>query len=375
MKFNTGPPAGRMGAGSLAVREPQLDGLRCLAFLAVFGVHTRPELFPWGWGGVQLFFALSGFLITRILVRDLSGRIGPDLRRYYLRRTLRIFPLYYAIIAFVAVTMHLNDLGWFLTYTYNIRGFLAVGIDPMMGHFWTLCVEEQFYLLYPLLLLATPARSRFALLAALIAAAVAFQIYAEAHWNVRAARILLPYCGEDLLWGSVAGLVDLRYRPARHEGAACFLAGLPILVLAWNLHEHRLPLSIALQDVASVSLYSIGSSLIVLGASRCTARWILRPLSWAPVAYLGRISYGLYAFHMPVIFSWIREIPFAFLIPKPWGELAMTVGLAALSWKFFEGPINRLKDRIGGDRPIEVDIHEHDGSRIGKLEAPEAVME
>ena len=276
----------------------------------------------------------------------MTGRVGPDLRRYYVRRTLRIFPLYYAIIALVALTDGVSHPGWLLTYTYNIRGFLDQSLGLMLGHFWTLCVEEQFYLLYPLALLVTPARGRPALIVGLILAAIGFQIYAELHFNIRAARILLPYCGEDLLWGCLAGLVDLRFRPRRHEGAACFLAGPPLLVLAWNLHEGRLPLPVGFQDVASVSLYGIACALIVFGASRTTARWINAPLAFAPVAYLGRISYGLYAFHIPVLHGWLNSVPFAFLIPHPWGALALTVGISALSWRYFEGPINRLKDRL-----------------------------
>ena len=336
-----------------APREPQLDGLRCLAFLAVFFHHARPDLAPWGWGGVQFFLALSGFLITRTLVRGETGRVGPDLRRFYWRRTLRIFPLYYAIIALAGLAGELPDAGWFLTFTYNIRGFWRSGVDETMGHFWTLCVEEPFYLLYPVALLLTPARLRFGLILALIAGSIGFQVYAETHFNIRAARILLPYCGEDLLWGALAGLIDLRLPRGRHEGTACFLAGPPLLVLAWQLHEGHLPLVVGVQDVASVSLYGIACASMVFGASRCSARWIVGPLAVAPVAYLGRISYGLYAFHMPVLRGWLDRIPFSFLIPRPWGALALTVGLAALSWRYFEGPINRLKDRGEPRRPVK----------------------
>ena len=329
-------------------REPQLDGLRCLAFLAVFGLHAAPTRFSWGWGGVQVFFALSGFLITRILVRGHSGRIGGDLGRYYLRRTLRIFPLYYAVIALVALEGKLPDAVWLLTYTYNIRGYFNRGVDPeRMGHFWTLCVEEQFYLIYPLLLLACPPRGRFALVGALIVGAKGFQIWAEGHADIRAARILLPYCGEDLLWGCLAGLIDLRRPPRRHEGLACLLIGPPTLVLAWHLYLGRLPLAVGVQDVAAVSLYGIGSALIVFGASRCSNRWIVGALALGPVAYFGRISYGLYAFHIPVLQGWGRAALVDVVLPRPWGELALTISLAALSWRFFEGPINRLKDRRG----------------------------
>lgn len=326
-------------------REPQLDGLRCLAFLAVFALHAAPERFPWGWGGVQVFFALSGFLITRLLVRGHSGHLGADLGRYYYRRTLRIFPLYYAVLALVALTGRLPDAGWFATYTYNIRGYLNQGVDETIGHFWTLCVEEQFYLLYPLLLLLTPARFRFGLIVALLVAAKGFQAWAEGHANVRAARILLPFCGEDLLWGCLAGLIDLRRPPGRREGTACLALGLPLLVLGWNLHVGRLPLAVAVQDLASTTLYGVGSALLVFGASRCRDRWLVGLLALTPVAYLGRISYGLYAFHMPVLRGWTRATFVDLLLPSPWADLALTIALASLSWHWFEGPINRLKDR------------------------------
>ena len=333
-------------------REPQLDGLRCLAFLAVFSLHAAPERVPWGWGGVQVFFTLSGFLITRILVRGHSGRIGVDLGRYYFRRTLRIFPLYYAVIGLVWLTAGVPDVGWLLTYTYNIRGFWNQGVDETIGHFWTLCVEEQFYVFYPLILLVTPARGRLGLILSLIALAKAFQVYAETHYNIRAARILLPYCGEDLLWGCLAGLVDLRSAPRRHEGTICFLLGPPVLVLGWTLYQGRLPLPVGVQDVVSVSSYGIGSALLVFGASRSTNRWVVGTLTLAPVAYLGRISYGLYAFHMPVLRGWTKASLLDVVLPHPWADLALTIGLAALSWRFFEGPINRLKDRRGGQSRV-----------------------
>jgi peptidoglycan/LPS O-acetylase OafA/YrhL len=327
--------------------KPQLDGLRFLAFFAVFSTHAWPLACPWGWAGVQFFFALSGFLITRILIRGESGHLGADLGRYYVRRTLRIFPLYYALVILIAPTVRWGDVGWFLTYTYNVRAYLETRWNDILGHFWTLCVEEQFYLLYPLALLFTPGRLRGPLLVGLIAASKAFQLYAHHHLAMPWARLLLPYCGEDLLWGCVAGLVELRTGAGRREGVICFLAGLPTLVLAWNLHERRLPMPIEWQDLASVSLFGIGSALVVFGAWRSADAWIVGPLAFAPVAYLGRISYGLYAFHLPVLRGgWVTSIPYGFLIPRPFGELGLTILLAAASWRYFEGPINRLKDRL-----------------------------
>jgi len=324
-----------------------LDGLRFLAFLAVFVYHARPEWCPWGWAGVNLFFALSGFLITRILLRGESGRLGPDLRRYYIRRTLRIFPLYYAIILLIGTSGPAGDLPWLFTYTYNIKAFLTTSLNDQLGHFWTLCVEEQFYLLYPLALLFTPARSRVGLILALIAASKAFQHQAWGSMRMPWARFLLPYCGEDLLWGCLAGMIELRTRPGRREGTAAIVLGLPLLALGWNLHERRLPLPARFQDLAALTALAVGCALVVFGAWRTTNPLIVRPLSAAPVAYLGRISYGLYAFHIPVLHGgWLDAIPYGFLVSKLHGSLAITIAVASASWHGFEGPINRLKDRL-----------------------------
>lgn len=329
------------------VHRSQLDGLRFFAFLAVFFYHANQERLPWGWAGVQFFFALSGFLITRILIRSESGVLTADLKRFYLRRTLRIFPLYYAMILLIAAIQPLNNQAWYLTYLYNIRAYLDRSLDPMLGHFWTLCVEEQFYLLFPLALLITPARYRFALLIGLLAGSKGFQIYAQAHLFMPSSRILLPYCGEDLLWGCLAGFVELRNPSLRRFGTLCFFVGIALLPLAWSLHSHLTSQPVDIRELVSVSLFGIGSALIVFGAWSTTNRWIIEPLSWAPLAYLGRISYGLYATHYPVLNGhWLNFIPYGFLIPRPYGDLALTLALAAASWRFFEGPINRLKDRM-----------------------------
>ncbi len=101
-----------------------------------------------------------------------------------------------------------------------------------------------------------------------------------------------------------------------------------------------------MQTIASYTLFGIGCALVVFGAWRTSSRWIVGPLSFAPVAYLGRISYGLYTFHHLILRgNWLNTIPYAFFIPRPWGELALTIAISAASWRFFEGPINRLKDR------------------------------
>ena len=142
--------------------KPQLDGLRFLAFLAVFYFHARPGKYSWGPEGVRIFFGLSGFLITRILVEGESGNLRADLKRFIHPPDAADFPaLLCRRRSGSGSGGPWRASGWYLTYTYNVRAFLLRDWGGPVGHFWTLCVEEQFYLLYPLLLLGTPRRFRF----------------------------------------------------------------------------------------------------------------------------------------------------------------------------------------------------------------------
>ena len=328
-------------------RHATLDGLRFLAFLAVFYFHARPDLCPWGWAGVRVFFTLSGFLITRILIQDETGQLAADLKRFYLRRTLRIFPLYYGLIAYFLLFGHLMYPGWLIGYLSNVKAFCAENFDAMLGHFWTLSVEEHFYLLYPPLLLLTPPRWRFGLIGALIAGSVGFQVYAHHHLRMPWAKFLTPYCVSDLAWGALAGLIELRRAPRRFEASILVILGAGLLVLATWLNDDWLKTPASWPFTLSPTVYGVASACLVFGLWRTTNPLIVWPLAVAPMAYLGRISYGLYAFHLPVLRGiWPVEIPYAFYIPELDRSLIETVILAALSWRFFEGPIHRLKSRL-----------------------------
>jgi len=147
---------------------PALDGLRGLAILGVFANHfgTFPGSQACGWLGICLFFVLSGFLITGILLGQreaiaLSGStLWQSLAKFWVRRALRIFPLYYlalALILYFDVPTARDDAWWLVTYTHNFQVSLE-GWTGIYGHFWTLCVEEQFYLIWPIAALAMPLR-------------------------------------------------------------------------------------------------------------------------------------------------------------------------------------------------------------------------
>jgi peptidoglycan/LPS O-acetylase OafA/YrhL len=370
---------------------PSLDGLRALAFLAVFCWHyartvaPNTELFHWGWAGVDIFFVLSGFLITGILFDTLRRR--DFFRSFYIRRALRIFPLYYTIwIGLLLVTPVLHIL-W---NRYNVAMAFYVGnlfipgansgLHPqpsvvlypslrhpgvthgvLVDHFWSLCVEEQFYLVWPAIVWFL--RSRTALLYLCLAGAALCPVlrltilhFAPGQLDnlglyyptyVRCDSLLL---GSALaLWLRAPGGLRL---PRLKQIAMATLAGsIFLLVLGVMLQRHTAPLPIHDPFVCTVgySLIAIaGSSLLVLALYPDT--WLAGFLQLHPLVSIGRISYGLYVIHeliMPPLESQIPHLKrhhIALLYPVI--SFAICWVLAALSFRYLESPFLRLKDRL-----------------------------
>ena len=343
----------------MPAHRPQLDSIRFFAFFGVFLFHAYRERFAYGEFGVFLFFALSGFLITRILVKHETGRLGHDLRVFYLRRTLRIFPLYYGVLfVLLFFTNKLNDYDtgesvawWYFLYLHNVYSFVFEVSTGPTTHFWSLCVEEQFYVLFPLALLLAPKRHRFALLVSLIVASIATRIALDALLPARkvGAGALLPVAGEYLLWGALFGLIDVRLRARPVPTTVLFVLGVVLHGSAViDQLNFRLLASTGLEH-AYQTLHGIGFSLIVFSLWRMPDNRLVRLLSVEPLVYLGRISYGLYVYH-----NFLYGTKNALLGPLPWlapvpevaVALAATILLAVLSWHLFEAPINGLKDRI-----------------------------
>lgn len=152
---------------------PQLDGIRAVAVLGVIAHHLSqavpgsPNLDYVATAGVHIFFVLSGFLITSILLKlknkvaDGSEKLPRGLRQFFIRRALRIYPLYFAVVL-AAILMNLGGARgltpWLATYTLNFKMGAQDWYEPHFAHFWTLAVEHQFYLVWPLLILALPLR-------------------------------------------------------------------------------------------------------------------------------------------------------------------------------------------------------------------------
>lgn len=347
----------------------QLDGLRAIAVCLVMTHHwIRPDI-PVNLGdlGVDLFFVLSGFLITGILLDARPdarpGAERPSLwgsaRSFYIRRFLRIFPIYYGTLALtyiVGFKLVRETVGWHLAYLSNVL-LARPGDWYYIAHLWSLSVEEQFYLVWPWVILLLPKRALLPTICTLIAIAPMWRV-ATHQLGLQVAGAL-PMSNFDLLgMGALLAVLQwLAHRESRgEESADSSRFGVPALA---GLAAYVIVQFTALGGSETVrSLARTGEALaLVWVVSR--ASWGFgglagAALSWTPVVYIGRISYGIYLYHnfMGAIVLALSA-HFTFLVAvrhnlalSTLTRLAMTLALASASWYLFEKPINSLKKRF-----------------------------
>ena len=345
--------------------KPQLDALRAIAAMAVMAEHfPRKTLLGWkvfelgylGLLGVLLFFVLSGYLITGILLSSRSYRFQTALKRFYIRRTLRIFPIYHltllvlVIIGLPSVTGHLF---WHVFYFSNVLFVLNPGVAAPIAHLWTLSVEEQFYLIWPLLILLLPYRHLFRVILWAIVFGIGWKAMIVENLGSHLAGGLWVFsCLDSLAFGAMLAYVeqDEKLRLKRQN----ILSGLLALGSVMMAIQVVLFMTDSGKGFTLVMGY-LGPSLVftwLVGSAAMGFRgWFGAVLDWRALRYLGKISYGLYLYHyfMPqVLQSLVRHLGFH----QP-GDLSaavlaflMTVLAAALSWHFIEKPISRWKDKV-----------------------------
>jgi peptidoglycan/LPS O-acetylase OafA/YrhL len=324
--------------------KEQLNTLRFLAFLCVFFFHAgfQPggKPFPYGNYGVDIFFALSGFLITRLVLLTEQGQTWRDLAIFYARRVLRIFPLYYFVLIVLFELRRLPYPAWHFFYIWNIKQFLTGKWFDDLSHLWSLCVEEQFYLTFPPLLLFTAKFRRPFLIVGLIILTFVTDCICYTVMPHRLYMILLPVRGQALLWGCLAGYIELQKWSKDLNGTAVLLLG-----IVFHLFTLACLATGDLSYFGTPCVY-LSYAIIVFGLWRTVNPIILGIFTLAPLVYLGRISYGLYIFHnfSWTIRSWLLErIPQLSIIDPCICYFLITLILAVLSWHLLETPMNRLK--------------------------------
>ncbi len=347
-----------------------LDGLRGVAILTVLATHYSGFAPKTGWGeivhtltsggylGVSLFFVLSGFLITRILIQTRES--ARYFSTFYIRRSLRIFPLYFAYLALVVlggyvlwnrVTGQPYQLGPHLIayplYASNL--WFEPRLDPSLGHLWSLAIEEQFYLVWPFVVFYTPVRWLVPLCLTGFLGSFACRVgMVLTHCNIDAIYALTPSRMDGLLIGAAIGAIELDptarerlVRLIRPILIACLILVVPI-TLKYGFAANRKVVQTAVWGIFAVIFAAIVFWAATSGARN---RWLNLP--W--LRFMGKFSYGIYVWHMApalILFRYHRpETPLARTFALL-GCLAATAALTALSWRYIESPFLRGKKRV-----------------------------
>ena len=372
---------------------PEVDALRCLAMTSVIAVHCG--LFPVGWMGVWLFFVISGFAVTTSLFsekhasRSLWNRVGD----FYLRRALRIWPIYFGYIAIAALFIlafrpigDLAEMPWLVTFTQNIKMIIETYAPGTcwggFGHLWTISVEQQFYLIFPLLLLLPSRLLRSLALLAVVALAPIVRC-ATGQWSLAhgydalhaafAVYAFAPAHFDAFAAGSLIALFrrEIAANPIYANVAAIVAIGVSILYLtSYALVDFRLSGHVSigiLRNILSGVLFGQGRqiwvyyvptslSLALLMSILTKRKNLIKICQIRGLQAIGRISYGGYLYHIVVLMILTSVVPaFAKAITGPSTYLVhvalficayvMTIAIARLSYDYIELPLGSLGHR------------------------------
>jgi peptidoglycan/LPS O-acetylase OafA/YrhL len=355
----------------------QLDALRFFAVMGVLFVHLwQPSSHAPIVGqvdfanlGVKLFWVLSGFLITGILIggrelgeRDSRGRWFV-MRQFYIRRFLRIFPVCYAVlIALIVVNAAQvrHVWPWLFGYATNIYTWHYLAFPATVPHFWTLAVEEQFYLVWPLVMLFLPRRWLVPFLLAVCCLGPAWRLYASFHYSPRDYDAAYTFTGGVVDFLAIGALLAIAAHADRSNERLQRTLNRVVLPIGIVIYVSLFWVSRSLDDHAPLALEGTGAALIfcwlIYSASQGFGGPFGRALEFRPIVYLGKISYGIYIYHFLVPLALAAVATHFGFGYKDSGFLnfvaasLVTFGVAALSWHLFERPINGLKRHFRYER-------------------------
>lgn len=332
----------------------------------------------WGKIGVVVFFILSGYLIVGIL---LSGRSkiehGHALKsvwsEFYQKRALRIFPVYFGVLLFFCLIGNSNTIEtflWHATFTSNFgHALFKVDFDNL-SHFWSICIEEQFYLVIPLLVLLLNKRKSFNVLCGLFIACTLFKIsYALTNLD-QSVLARIPISNVEGI--SFGALIAYSFHSKEAEKILKFIIRwltpcACIVFIAMNIYRFFIgaPAYHTFFNIAIADLVIVGTfgPLVAAVAYRSlnTPTWNF--LSCKPLTYLGTISYGVYVYHYAILIflpSLLDRLGIEDMTMTAFfAKCAIAILLASISWHSFEKQVLKLKDRIGTERKVMLNTPGH----------------
>lgn len=339
----------------------ELDGLRGIAILMVIAIHAHLPFAGGGFLGVDLFFVLSGYLITTLLLKEQQATGDINFKSFYWRRCIRLFPVLFAfLVLYLALGLifasnKFNILrNWLIVFFYGTSWTRALfgGPSSWVGHTWSLSIEEQFYLLWPVILYKARRVNPKKMIAALVATCiiVVFYRYSLLVYGVKTDRIFFGFDTrmDALIIGcTMAYLLNRRFAfmdsaPWNIVLKACALSGVVFMA-----YEFAFP-----SDKSNwfwsygLSLVTISSAFIILFILSNPDSIFTRLLRNKGVVYTGKISYGLYLWHYP-IFSFLQEYTRLTLTAQVIIGVTLSYAVSSLSFYLLERPLLKYKDLLG----------------------------
>lgn len=349
----------------------QLDSLRAIAVAMVLYTHfyagkTAPLLFfkntiEWGGIGVGLFFVLSGYLITNILLKNKidiengSETVLSCIKTFFVRRSLRIFPIYYLAI-FIALSLGIKPvretLMWLVTYSSNFY-FAQIGkYDGSISHLWSLAVEEQFYLIWPWVILLTPKKYLLRVLFVVVAIGPLFQhICSILNINSTATHVMTFRNMDAFGMGGILAymkIYKLESEKTEKIFSLLFIVSGTLFIEALMLYALKLPNTVGgLFTIISSTFYMC----LIKKCSEGIKGFVGSILNSPVLIYIGKISYGIYLYHffvmyvIPMYFKGFHELIASSLELQALAYTIITLIVSSVSWFAVEKPILSLKNR------------------------------
>jgi len=358
---------------SLSTYDPTIDFIRFIAFISVFfthfinrggnAIHVNTgqwwnnqfiqRIADFGGQGVTLFFGLTGFLLGRLLIRELEENNSVSIKSFYLRRILRIWPLYFAFIIFCGVmnifaqspTLVSEEIPYLATFTYNWGQIFGEVPGTMATITWSISVEEQIYLIFPILFLLLVKRSSTKYAVLLIISGLISVLGCLYIWNINPDRFTPAF-----LLPVGVGLLTARFEDHFKNFSPTIWRRFFVLIL---LVAYVLIFRNLVEFNNFRFLTFVGSALLLPGLLFVCSQFVAgsgsRLIQWA--IYVGRRSYGCYLFHWAVWTVMVGRNLFSsqtggFSVLGVLVALAITVGVSAISYRFFETPFLRYRKRF-----------------------------
>lgn len=354
-----------------------LDGVRAIAVILVMLFHFYPQgILQIGWVGVDLFFVLSGFLITNILIKYKDRE--HYFKSFYMRRVIRIFPIYYIVVIPLLLlnyfALHNKAIGEQLSYLFYLQNFAALGSEFLFGleHTWSLAIEEQFYLFFPFVIRFLPLKKSFYFVIGLILMAILLRTFFAIkepeifYWQ----SVLFFTRMDSLLLGALLPLAVSNFSIKKNTMStilnvvlifSAILIFFSIINYSFaNLQEYGFAQLLS-QSFGKESLSTpyghLRFTFFALFFAACVGKVAYFSgdkhkylfLRWKPLEFIGRISYGIYLYH------WIiQRFTTLYLEKTGWqinafvlvlAKIVLTIVIAYFSWIWIEKPILKLKDR------------------------------